>query len=317
MKVVFDLDGTIADIGHRVHFVRGGNKDWESFFAGCVADTPNWPVVRAFDAHIMADHTVEIWSARSDIVRPETEAWLQLAAGIDPAYLTHMRSTGDNTPDVELKRYWLHQLHESERPDIVYDDRQRVVDMWREEGIACFQVAANWEAPRLIEPVQQPLMALLVGPSGAGKSTYVRSHFNDGWVISSDALRAEYCGDFKSQERNDDVFEAMRRLARARLECGLPVVIDATNLRRRDRLAFVSLVPPGTRVEYVVIDRPLLDKLSTAGWRAGVMVKGKELIVAHHERFQSSLKDILAGDGLPNVSVYDARKGIADMKVAA
>ena len=124
---IFDLDGTIADIGHRVHFVRGGNKDWESFFAGCVADTPNWPVVRAFDAHIMADHTVEIWSARSDIVRPETEAWLQLAAGIDPAYLTHMRSAGDNTPDVELKRYWLHQLHESERPDIVYDDRQRVV----------------------------------------------------------------------------------------------------------------------------------------------------------------------------------------------
>lgn len=315
MKVIFDLDGTIADISHRVHFVRGGNKDWDSFFAGCVDDKPNWPVIRSFYAHVEAGHDVEIWSARSDVVRAETEHWLDHVAAILPTHLTHMRSAGDNTPDVVLKRHWLHQLHETERPDIVYDDRQRVVDMWREEGIACFQVAANWEAPSLIEPVQQPLMALLVGPSGAGKSTYARQHFNDAWVISSDALRQEYCGDFKSQKRNDDVFEAMRRLARARLECGLPVVIDATNLRRRDRLAFVSLVPSGTQVEYVVVDRPLLDKLRDAGWRSGVMVKGKELIVAHHERFQSSLKDVLAGDGLPNVSVHDARK--VDLKVAA
>lgn len=315
MKIIFDLDGTIADISHRTHFVRGGNKDWESFFAGCLDDRPNLPVIAAFNAHLAAGHDVEIWSARSDIVQVQTLDWLKYDAGIDPSHLTRMRSAGDNTPDVVLKRYWLNQLHESERPDTVYDDRQRVVDMWREEGIACFQVAANWEAPRMIEPVQQPLMALLVGPSGAGKSTYARNNFRDGWVISSDMLRHEYCGDFTSQDRNDDVFEAMRRLARARIECGLPVVIDATNLRRRDRLAFVSLVPPGSGVEYVVVDRPLLDKLSTAGWRAGVMVKGKELVVAHHERFQSTLKDVLAGDGLPNVSVHDARTG--GLKVAA
>lgn len=316
MKIIFDLDGTIANINHRTHFVRGGNNDWKSFFAGCVDDKPNWPVVHALYAHVEAGHDVEIWSARSDVVRHETEEWLEVDAGIPATLLTRMRSAGDNTPDVVLKRYWLNQLHESERPDVVYDDRQGVVDMWREEGIACFQVAANWEAPKPIGTVAEPLLTLLVGPSGAGKSTYACDHFNDDWVISSDALRQEYCGDFKSQERNDDVFEAMRRLARARLECGLPVVIDATNLRRRDRLAFVSLVPPGTQVEYVVVDRPLLEKLRDAGWRAGVMVKGKKLIVAHHERFQSTLKDVLAGDGLPNVSVHDARKGAA-LKVAA
>lgn len=315
MKVIFDLDGTIADIGHRTHFVRGGNKDWASFFAACVDDKPNWPVIEALNAHIIADHTVEIWSARSDTVRHETETWLGMAAGIPPSLLTHMRSAGDNTPDVVLKRYWLNQLHESERPDVIYDDRQRVVDMWREEGIACFQVAANWEAPRLIEPIQQSLMALLVGPSGAGKSTYARSHFSDSWVISSDDLRQEYCGDFRDQSRNDDVFAAMHRLARARLECGLPVVIDATNLRRRDRLAFVSLAPVGTHVEYVIVDRPLLEKLRDAGWRSDVMVKGRPLVEVHHERFQSSLKDVLAGDGLPNVSVHDARTG--ELKVAA
>jgi predicted kinase len=315
VKVIFDLDGTIADISHRTHFVRGGNKDWESFFAGCTADSPNWPVVRAFEAHRDAGHDVEIWSARSDIVRHETEAWLEVAAGIDPTYLTRMRSAGDNTPDVELKRYWLNQLHESERPDIVYDDRQRVVDMWREEGIACFQVTENWEAPATIGAVAEPLLTLLVGPSGAGKSTYAARYPAD-WVLSSDALRASYTGDFRDQSRNDDVFTALHRLAKARMDCGLPVVIDATNLRRRDRLAIVSLAPSGSGVEYVVVDRPLHDKLASAGWRSEVQIKGKSLVETHHERFQSCLRDILKGDGLPQVRVTDMCE-TESMRVAA
>ena len=61
----------------------------------------------------------------------------------------------------------------------------------------------------------------------------------------------------------------------------------------------------------------LAEKKRDAGWRAGVMIKGKELIVAHHERFQSTLKDVLAGDGLPNVTVHDTRKGSHGLKVAA
>jgi len=315
MKVIFDLDGTIADISHRVHFVRGGNKDWDSFFAGCTGDVPNWPVVRALEAHIAAGHSVEIWSARSDIARYETEAWLEIAAGIPAGILTRMRSAGDNTPDVVLKRYWLNQLHESERPDIVYDDRQRVVDMWREEDIACFQVAADWEKAAVIAPTVDPLLTLLVGPSCAGKSRYALSYKEDR-VLSSDSLRADYCGDFRDQSRNEDVFAAMRRIAKARMDSGLPVVIDATNLRRRDRLSIVSLAPIGSGVEYVVIDRPLHDKMRDAGWRAEVKIGNKSLVETHHERFQSCLKDILKGDGLPQVRVRDERQTYSTMTEA-
>jgi len=306
MLVVFDLDGTIADITHRVHHVRGGNKNWDAFFAGCVDDTPNWPVVQSLKAHLAAGHRVEIWSARSDVVRRETKEWLAAEAGINPALLTHMRAAGDNTADVALKRYWLSQS--ADRPDLIYDDRQRVVDMWREEGIPCFQVAANWESPRIIAPTAAPLLTLLVGPSGAGKSTYAACEFATTWVISTDALRREYCGDFRSQERNDDVFAALHRLAKARMDCGLRTVVDATNLRRRDRLSLVALAPIGAGVEYVVVDRPLAEKMATAGWRAEVIIGDKSLVEAHHERMQSALKDILAGDGLPQVRVNDQRR---------
>lgn len=303
MFVVFDLDGTLADISHRVHFVRGTRKpDWGAFFAACVDDIPHLHVIETFKSHIDAGHRVRVWSARSDVVRKETEDWL-LRHSIDPCFLQHMRADGDNTPDTVLKRHWLHQ--EAVRPDIVYDDRQRVVDMWRAEGIPCFQVVADWEDEwRKIAPVNECLLTLMVGPAGAGKSTFARGLPG---YLSSDELRLEYCGDSRAQDRNDDVFTALHRIAKARLDSGLPVCVDATNLRRRDRLACVALAPAGTRVRYVVIDRPLSDKVRDGGWRNDVIIGDKTLVEVHHHRMQSGLKEILNGDGLPHVDVEDMR----------
>ena len=304
MKVIFDLDGTIADVRHRVHFVRNGNRDYDSFFAACVDDTPFEHVVKCIDAHDAAGHLVEIWSARDDMVRPQTEEWLD-KHGISPGLLSHMRAHGDMTEDAKLKRLWLHALPESERPDLVYDDRQRVVDMWREEGIPCFQVTANWEADeRIIQPVADPLLIVMVGPSGGGKTTWCKERPDHGY-LSSDDLRMIYCGDFRDQSRNDDVFYALHKLAQARLYCGLPVTIDATNLRRKDRLECVTLAPTGTSVLYVVCNRPMSEKMGT--WRDAVMLGDKTLVEAHEQRFNSQLKEILAGDGLPNVKVLDTR----------
>lgn len=312
MFVVFDLDGTLADISHRVHFVRGTKKpDWKSFFAACVDDMSHLHVIETFKAHLDAGHKVRVWSARSDVVRRHTEDWLD-RHGVDPCFLQHMRADGDNTPDAVLKRHWL--MQESAKPDIVYDDRQRVVDMWRSEGVPCFQVVADWESDsRKIAPTTDgPLLTLMVGPSGAGKTTYAKGLPG---YISSDELRAEYTGDFRDQTRNDDVFTALHRIAKARLDSGLPVCIDATNLRRKDRLACVSLAPIGARISYVVMDRPLAAKHATAGWRGSVEVDGVPLVEYHHHRFQSALRDILAGDGLPNVDVVDLRSYA--MQVAA
>lgn len=318
MFYIFDLDGTIANINHRLHFLD--SKDWDGFFATCVDDLPNEPVISALAAHQNAGHRVEIWSARSDVVRLETEDWL-LRQGIDSNLLTHMRVAGDMTPDVQLKRHWLLALHPDERPDAIYDDRQRVVDMWRDEGVTCFQVVANWEVDeRAIPPICDPLLTIMVGPSGGGKSTWVGQPFRGGLgeVISSDELRRSYTGDIADQSRNEDVFAALHRLAKARLDCGLPVVIDATNLRRKDRLACVGLAPHGAGVRYVVCNRPMKDKIRDAGRRLAVVLKdGRTLLQAHEQTFNSQLKDILTGDGLPNVTVLDARGTAQELRAAA
>lgn len=141
MYVVFDLDGTLALNEHRVHHIRKHPRDYDAFFAACVDDKLCVPVLRALEAHLTAFHRVEIWSGRSDQVLAETIAWLE-HHGIHPGLLARMRRAGDHRPDIELKREWLRAAQASgSAPDLVYDDRDCVVAMWRAEGVACFQVA--------------------------------------------------------------------------------------------------------------------------------------------------------------------------------
>jgi hypothetical protein len=142
---IFDLDGTLADIAHRRHHVMGDNHDWPAFYAECDKDTPNWPVLFTLDA--LSRHAdVWIWSGRSDEVRDKTLDWLYKNTMFDPEQIARillMRPAGDYTPDDQLKKTWYEALSEIDKRRIVavFDDRDRMVAMWRSLGVACFQVA--------------------------------------------------------------------------------------------------------------------------------------------------------------------------------
>jgi hypothetical protein len=47
------------------------------------------------------------------------------------------------TPDDVLKRQWFDAMLRDDRERLVatFDDRDRVVKMWRDAGVTCFQVA--------------------------------------------------------------------------------------------------------------------------------------------------------------------------------
>jgi AAA domain len=319
---IFDLDGTLADCAQRVHHVTNGKHNWDEFFNECDKDVPIRPVLMTLHRLIELGHDrVEIWSARSELVREKTENWLK-DNYVSPSLLTRMRPIGDYTKDTLLKKKWLDEsIAAGNKPDVVFDDRQSVVDMWRENGITCFQVTASeWDKPstkNLAPPATGQKLILLIGPSGAGKSTYAAMNFDPSMVISTDHIRQELTGNLQDQTRNDDVFEAVRRIVTARLSAGLSVVIDATHLRRKIRLEHAKLALPHTQVEYHVIDRPLAQKVQDGGWRNEVLFDnpsgtGKPdqftLIERHAQMFGSQIKDILRGDGDKNVIVKDLRK---------
>jgi len=75
--IIFDLDGTLADITHRLHFIQKEPKDWDGFFAACVADKPIAHTIEIMNILMNRDR-VEIWTGRSDIVREETIRWLDI-----------------------------------------------------------------------------------------------------------------------------------------------------------------------------------------------------------------------------------------------
>ena len=150
---IFDLDGTLALIQHRRHFVERerGKQDWKSFYAACVNDEPNAPVIRVMESlRRFAD--IWIFSGRSDEVRFQTTEWLVnhtsfSHSDFDSAFGTQdiltMRMEGDYTADDVLKKQWLDGMLDYDRRRLVatFDDRDRVVSMWRSAGVTCFQVA--------------------------------------------------------------------------------------------------------------------------------------------------------------------------------
>ena len=93
----------------------------------------------SFKAMRAAGFIVGIFSGRDDISRDETLDWLT-QHGIDPMFL-RMRRNGSFVPDDKLKKLWLDDLLASDNQILcVFDDRDKVVKMWRENGISCFQV---------------------------------------------------------------------------------------------------------------------------------------------------------------------------------
>ncbi|MCV3243844.1 hypothetical protein ABID19_006541 [Mesorhizobium robiniae] len=161
-----------------------------------------------------------------------------------------------------------------------------------------FAGGVGWDWPRCGQR-----LVLLVGPSGAGKSSYAAANYSTELVISADAIREELYGSHNMTGGQEAVFNTVRQRARLALAAGNSVVIDATNLRRNDRLLNATLVPADIAVDYVLIDRPMAEKLRDGGWR----LEKKGLIEGHTNLLLGELGDILAGDGLPNVTVLDRR----------
>lgn len=131
---IFDVDGTLMNVNHRRHHVSGSNKNWKEFNESMTLDTPNEAV---FELAKQTDLPVIIVSGRNECHRDVTERQLQ---SIDYVKLI-MRPDGNYEPDYEFKQSVLDVLIETGfTVKFVVDDRPSVVQMWRRNGLTCFDV---------------------------------------------------------------------------------------------------------------------------------------------------------------------------------
>ena len=140
-NIICDLDGTLADIEHRVHHIRGSSRqDWDAFFRACTEDLPIRNTIHLVQRLHEVGFRVLIVSGRSDLVRAETEEWLEKHEV--PYDQLLMRRDADHRSDTVVKAEMLEEIGIGpEDVLMVLDDRNKVVEMWRERGFHTFQVA--------------------------------------------------------------------------------------------------------------------------------------------------------------------------------
>ena len=145
--IIFDLDGTLADIEDRRQLCtkENGKMDWNKFFdpENIKLDKPNMPVINTLKAFRggISPYKIAIFSGRSARTEDATKEWLR-EHGINWDILK-MRPERNFMPDDQLKLKWFVEKFSTLENDVeaVFDDRQKVVDMWREIGLPCMQVA--------------------------------------------------------------------------------------------------------------------------------------------------------------------------------
>ena len=141
--VIFDVDGTLTLLGDRKRLVEGPNKNYTEFYDRVLEDKPNLPVIDALESFRLMGHKILIFTGRTDRVRDKT---IEQLAGftsfskeeLEGPMLT-MRPHGNNKADHLLKEEWLRNMLQEDVDNVVcvYDDRQAVVNMWRQNGMPC------------------------------------------------------------------------------------------------------------------------------------------------------------------------------------
>jgi hypothetical protein len=138
---ICDIDGTVADhTGLRGHF------EYEKVHL----DKPIWPVISVVRAITWHHNWLPLFvSGRMDetkdgvSVRESTVDWIEDKLMFSPwECLLYMRADQDFRPDDVIKKEIYHaKIENNFHVNLVLDDRNRVVDMWRRLGLQCLQVA--------------------------------------------------------------------------------------------------------------------------------------------------------------------------------
>lgn len=137
---IVDIDGTIANTEHRIHYITDGHKNWDAWHANAHKDEPIDEVVALLDMAAANDIKIVLCTARDEKCRQDTLDWLE--ANDIPWDALYMRKKGDRRDDDIVKFELLEQMYEAGyEPVLVLEDRDRVVKMWRNAGLRCLQVS--------------------------------------------------------------------------------------------------------------------------------------------------------------------------------
>ncbi|MDP9116090.1 MAG: hypothetical protein M3O28_02285 [Actinomycetota bacterium] len=137
MLAVFDIDGVVADVRHRLHHLQP-RKSWQRFFADA-ADDPLLADGARLVTDLAASHEIVWLTGRPEWLRDITRDWLALH-GL-PGSELHLRPPNDYRPARVYKVNALKRLAPRQIAAFV-DDDDEVVDAALAAGFPA--ILADW-----------------------------------------------------------------------------------------------------------------------------------------------------------------------------
>ena len=155
MAFIYDMDGTLANISHYRHFVRGKFRNFDMFHRSSLFSPPNEEVLEmAFDSD-KAGLTNIIVTARSEPYRSVTELWLDKHNV--PFENLYMRAAGDSRQDAIVKAEILEEIQKDYIVVSAADDNENVKIVWKNAGIRTVVVPGFLdEEPSDYYPIDNP-----------------------------------------------------------------------------------------------------------------------------------------------------------------
>ncbi len=134
---LIDIDGTLANIEHRICLIKKPTPDREAFHKECINDKPIQQMIDLVN-NLYENYQIVLITGRTEKNRKDTIAWLaEYGVCHDIMY---MRQNGNYEPDYRIKPKML-SAEQIKRVAFAIDDRNQVVDMWRELGLLTLQCA--------------------------------------------------------------------------------------------------------------------------------------------------------------------------------
>lgn len=144
--IIVDLDGTLCNKDWRQHLYDKTPRNWGHINAAAEFDQPNdWclEIVRLF---AMQNYKIIFLTGRAATKDSKvvTEKWLMMHVGPGIDYGLLMRPARDHRDDTIVKTE-IYCKEIAPMYDVLFaiDDRQSVVQMWRDIGVTCLDCASN------------------------------------------------------------------------------------------------------------------------------------------------------------------------------
>ncbi len=148
---VVDIDGVVADVRHRLHFLDYRPKNWLGFFAAA-PDDPPIPEGVARVQELAGNHDVVFLTGRPERCRRDTERWLE-RHGIGGHPILMRRNT-DRRPARQTKHDELRRIARDGTVAVMIDDDPEVVEELTRHGWPV--ELAQWVPhPRLLQIAQE------------------------------------------------------------------------------------------------------------------------------------------------------------------